>query len=169
MDFLKRKPNNIEPSINSSIEKPIKLLVEQKENYIQARTIDDIVSNTQNDNSNIQSADTLSIQIPKKPVSDLLVKKVDHKIEPSVLDKKIEMKYIKDGRSYRTFVFNLELYIKNNEILDKLINKMKKSFGTQCAYKETEFGFAYGFAGDLAPRIKQYLIDSKLFVQENFK
>ena len=118
-------------------------------------------------------------------VNSMLVKKPDQSVEPcprmdkllarpgelepSVVDKKIEMKYIKDGRAYRTFIFNLELYIKEKHALENLINKMKRSFGTSCAYKETEFGFAYGFAGDLSVKIKQYLIETCKLPSENFK
>lgn len=178
MDFLKRKPNNtvpskqspIERSINNnkstekSVEKPLEDTIKSTSDFMKDEVKIDSIDNITVDNI------TLITQIEKKVmINDLLPKKVDQGTEPSMTDKKIEMKYIKDGRSHRTFVFNLELYIKNKEDLNKIINKMKKSFGTQCVHKETEFGFAYGFAGDLSARIKQYLIESHLVTAENFK
>lgn len=178
MDFLKRKPNNTIPSTQSSIdksvkkpvenqvEKPIKIANDSESNEVKIENNDIDSNSIKNTISNV----TAITQNEKKvKINDLLPKKVDQGTEPSVTDKKIEMKYIKDGRSHRTFVFNLELYIKNKEDLNKIINKMKKSFGTQCVYKETEFGFAYGFAGDLSARIKQSLIESHLVTAENFK
>lgn len=192
MDFLKRKPNNtflstqspidksvknpVDIPIEQSVEKPIKQPVEKTieqsvENKI--KTASDFESNdVKVENNVINNVDNITpiAQNEKKvKINDFLPKKVDQSVEPSITDKKIEMKYIKDGRSHRTFVFNLELYIKNKEDLNKIINKMKKSFGTQCAHKETEFGFAYGFSGDLSARIKQYLLESHLVTVENFK
>lgn len=176
MDFLKRKQTNNVPNVTHTPEHknvlPIEVAIStststptplpspsQSSTSILSIVSDETVINTQSDTSD---------QKNKIKINDILPKKIDQCAEPSLVDKKIEMKYIKDGRSHRTFVFNLELYIKKED-LNILINKMKKSFGTQCAYKETEFGFAYGFAGDLTSRIKQYLLDSRHVTPENFK
>jgi translation initiation factor 1 (eIF-1/SUI1) len=102
-------------------------------------------------------------------MNDILVKKVTDEPDPSVLNKKIEMRHVKDGKAYRTFVFNLEHFIKEKQTLNTIINGLKKTLGTSCAYKETEFGFGYGFAGDCATKIKYYLINKNYAVSDNFK
>lgn len=199
MDFLKRKQTNVIPSTTTPIpsvtitskvtsQVPKQIDINIVDSNVKSVVIDALPIDTSID-TNEKLVDTIDTQENEKQsdamptpensnvtdskkkvkMNDFLPKKIDQYAEPSVLDKKIEMKYIKDGRSHRTFVFNLELYIKDKTVLDNLINKMKKSFGTQCAYKETEFGFAYGFAGDLSSRIKQYLLDSKHVIPANFK
>lgn len=137
-----------------------------------------------NDLSNLQISSDASISTPtsisttttnpiisekKININDILIKKDIEGPDPSSLDKKIEMRYVKDGKAYRTFVFNLEHYIEDKKILDGIIHGIKKTFGTSCAYKETEFGIGYGFAGDCSAKVKRYLIDKKVVVAENFK
>lgn len=169
MDFLKRKPANTVPNTNttttttsssSSIPSIPSITAQSTVNNTNEKIED--VNNTNTENTDI-------IEKQKVKINDFIPKKGDQCVEPSILDKKIEMKYIKDGKSQRTFIFNLELYIKNKDDLANLINKMKKTFGTQCTYKETEFGFGYGFAGDLSGRIKKFLIDGHYVTSENFK
>ncbi|VBB18491.1 hypothetical protein YASMINEVIRUS_954 [Yasminevirus sp. GU-2018] len=106
-------------------------------------------------------------------MADFLSSKAkDKTTEPSVLDKKIEMRLIKVKRAHLTFVFNLEHQLKGmtKQQIDALTSTMKKAFGTSCTYKEApEFGFGYAFAGDLAPRIRQYLIDNNHVTADAFK
>lgn len=147
--FLKTKnnePKDLQLSSNTS-------LSQSQVNYVQMQTIDAKPS------------------VPDKKINmnDILVKKVTEGPDPSYLDKKIEMRYVKDGKAYRTFVFNLEHFIKGKKELDEIVHGIKKTFGTSCAYKETEFGVGYGFAGDCSTKIKRYLIDKKVVTSENFK
>src|ERR1700688_4332677 len=124
MDFLKRKSTQkLEPIVVSTDPIPITDRVESsKKSQEELDTPKDVKSDKVKVNVNV-----------------LLVKKSDQN-EPSLTDKKIEMKYIKDGRAHRTFVFNLELHIKDKKLLNNtIIPQMKKSFGTSCPYKETEF------------------------------
>lgn len=90
--------------------------------------------------------------------SDILLNK--NEIEPSVMDKKIDIKYMKDGKSHRTFVYNLEYYIPDKKVREQHIKKMQQQFGTSCAYKSTSFGNAYGFGGDFSAKIKEYLLSN---------
>lgn len=101
-------------------------------------------------------------------MDDLLGKKVTSD-ETSSVEKKIEMKYIKDGKTYRTFILNLEYFIEDEKMLDKIINDMKKSFGTSCIHKLTDFGAGYGFSGDLEARIKSQLKSKYLIPESAFK
>jgi len=154
MDFLKRKPHVVETSIDTP----------KKPDIIVKDTI--VETAIASDDTDIVKTDEKKVKI-----NGVLIKKSDQSGgEPSVLDKKVEIKYIKDGRAHRTFVFNLEVHIKDKKLLDEtIINQMKKSFGTSCAYKETEFGYAYGFAGDLGTKIKSFLIDKRYLTAANFK
>lgn len=101
-----------------------------------------------------------------------LPKKINDKTtEPSVLDKKVKMKFIKIKKAHLTFVYNLEHQLKGmtKKDIDNITKKMKIAFGTSCTYKNTDFGFGYGFAGDLAPRIKAYFIDNKILAESAFE
>lgn len=117
-----------------------------------------------------QVSDVIPIVSEKKiNMNDMFIKKVTEEPDLLSLDKKIEMRYLKDGKAYRTFVFNLEHFIKEKKELDVIIHGIKKTFGTSCKYKETDFGYGYGFAGDCSTKVKRYLIDKKVVTAENFK
>jgi len=163
MDFLKRKPHVVEIDIPKKPDILVETTAANDDTVVDAVKIDAVKIDA-------VKIDAVKIDEKKVKINGLLVKKSDQGGEPSVLDKKIEIKYIKDGRAYRTFVFNLEVHIKDKKLLDDtIINQMKKSFGTSCVYKETEFGCAYGFAGDLGIKIKSFLIDKRYLTVANFK
>ncbi len=83
--------------------------------------------------------------------------------------KKIEFKQIKEGRFFITYIYNLEYYIKDAKLLSVCISKLKKVMGTACSYKETQFGYAYGFNGDLIIKIKAWLTDNDVVAKTDFK
>jgi hypothetical protein len=83
-------------------------------------------------------------------------------------EKKIEFKCIKEKKCMRTYMFNLEHFISDAKQLDIATTGIQKAIGTGCTKKETDFGIGYGFNGDLAKRIKKYLLDKKLVVENNF-
>jgi translation initiation factor 1 (eIF-1/SUI1) len=99
----------------------------------------------------------------KKPTSGV-------KTEPAIEDKKIEFRLIKE-KKFKTYMFNLELYVKDPVQLETILRNLKKSLGTSCAAKdtETEFGRGYGFGGDFSRKIKKYLIDNGHVTKEAFK
>ena len=103
---------------------------------------------------------------------DDFLKKNDNlaKEGPSIEEKKIEFKQIKECRTSKTYMFNLEHYIKDEETMKNVIKDLKKSFGTSCTWKKTEeFGFGFGFNGDFAAKIKTYLLEKKFVEKEAFK
>ncbi len=84
-------------------------------------------------------------------------------------EKKIEFKFVKEKRASRTYVLNLEHYVNDPVKLELLLKNIKKSMGTGCIKKETEFGLGYGFNGDLKNRIIQYLIENEIVTKNAFK
>jgi translation initiation factor 1 (eIF-1/SUI1) len=91
------------------------------------------------------------------------------KTEPAFEDKKIEFKIIKEKKSSKTYIFNLNKYIKDPAQLDTVLKTLKKSLGTSCTARDTEFGYGYGFGGDFSQKIKRYLIDNGYVNKEDFK
>jgi|WetSurMetagenome_2_1015567.scaffolds.fasta_scaffold254783_1 translation initiation factor 1 (eIF-1/SUI1) len=91
------------------------------------------------------------------------------KTEINFEDKKIEFRMIREKKSTKTYVYNLEKYIKDEAELQKLSKSLMKSLGTSCTLKDTNFGKGYGFSGDFAQRIKTYLIDNKYVTKDDFK
>lgn len=89
--------------------------------------------------------------------------------EPSLVDKRVYMRYIKDEKRWRTFVFNLEHHIKDKKVLEDAVTNLKKSLGTSCTYKDSTLGFGYGFGGEHSGRIKSYMIEKKLVTEDAFE
>jgi len=103
-------------------------------------------------------------------MDDFLKKNESGSTHESVADiKKIEFKQIKEGKYFITYIFNLEYFIKDEKLLATCITKLKKAIGTACLYKQTQFGFAYGFNGDLIVKIKAWLIDNSVVSKTDFK
>ena len=102
---------------------------------------------------------------------DDFLKKHDTIISRDIVSdaKKIEFKQIKEGRFFITYMFNLEHFIKDAKLLSECIGRLKKAMGTACSYKETQFGYAYGFNGDLIIKIKAWLTENKIVIKTDFK
>ena len=102
-------------------------------------------------------------------MDDFLRKNTNEENKLCLVDKKIEFRYIKEKRTSRTYIFNLDHYIKDDEKVKLLLISLKKTLGTACIKKENEFGVGYGFNGDFTARITQYLIDNKIVTKDAFK
>ena len=83
--------------------------------------------------------------------------------------KKIEFKQIKEKKCIRTYILNIESYIKDEKELEKVMTNIKKLLGTSCVKKETNFGLGYGFNGDFSEKIKHYLISNNIVNKDAFK
>lgn len=88
--------------------------------------------------------------------------------ESNVPTKKIEFKSFKDKKAYRTYVYNLDGYINDPVKLNAILRELKKSLGTSCVFKETEFGYGHGFGGDFSEKIKNYLISNGYVTKDAF-
>ena len=88
---------------------------------------------------------------------------------PSEEAKKLEFKFIKEKRASRTYIYNLEHFVKDEQELKNLVRNIKISLGTSCIKNDTEFGTGYGFNGDFAPKIKAYLLNQRIVDKDAFK
>ena len=100
-------------------------------------------------------------------MDDFLMRKKEHK-NIIVTKKKLEFRYFKEKRSTRTYLYNIETFIKEPDELKTFLKKLKKNLGTSCTKKKTEFGIAYGFNGDLQTRIKQEIIKNNIATENDF-
>jgi hypothetical protein len=80
---------------------------------------------------------------------------------------KIDFKLIKEKKP-KTYMFGLEYHVPPGE-LQKTIQAIKKSLGTSCVYKETEFGNGYGFSGDMETKVKKFLIERQIVAKDAFR
>lgn len=78
------------------------------------------------------------------------------------IDRKLTLKYMKEIKTSRTYIFGLDNYIKVKEDLNDFIKKLKKSLGTSVIVKEAESGQAYGFAGDHVKYIYDYIVKKNI-------
>jgi|SRR5579863_4264049 hypothetical protein len=83
--------------------------------------------------------------------------------------KKIEFKFIKEQKTSRTYIYNLEYFVRDDKALKDVIRNIKISLGTACIKKDTEFGLGYGFNGDFSEKIKTYLLENNIVDKEAFK
>ncbi len=88
---------------------------------------------------------------------------------PSEEAKKIEFKFIKEKRASRTYIYNLEHFVKDEQDLKNLVRNIKISLGTSCIKNDTEFGAGYGFNGDFTTKIKAYLLAHNIVDKDAFK
>jgi hypothetical protein len=100
---------------------------------------------------------------------DDFLKKNDNTKLAKLDDKKIEFKQIKEKRATRTYIFNLDVYIQDPVKLDLILVEIKKSLGTACVKKETEFGIGYGFNGAFERKIRDQLVDKYKVTANAFK
>ncbi len=109
---------------------------------------DDPVSNTSKDDP-----DSNEDLIPSNEDEDSILKQID---------RKIVLKFMKEVRTSRTYVFGLENYLKTKQDRDEFVKYIKKSLGTSVIEKEGETGPAYGFAGDHIKYIYDYIVKKNI-------
>lgn len=78
------------------------------------------------------------------------------------IDRKITLKFMKEVKTSRTYIFGLDNYIKIKEDKNNFIKNLKKSLGTSVIEKETNIGKAYGFAGDHMKYIYDYIVKKNI-------
>lgn len=78
------------------------------------------------------------------------------------IDRKIVIKYMKEVKTSRTYIFGLNNYIKTKKDIEEFIKNIKKSLGTSVIEKEGETGPAYGFAGDHVKYLYDYIVKKKI-------
>ena len=76
------------------------------------------------------------------------------------IDKHIEIKFIKEGRRNKTYIYGLGDYIEGGDKeLIKYVEKLQKRLGTNLIKEEKDGKKFYAFGGDHVNVIKKYIID----------
>lgn len=76
------------------------------------------------------------------------------------LDKRIEIRFLKEKKTSRTYIIGLEGFIEQKKDLEKITEKMKKKFATSLLEKTLDDGrVAFGLSGDHTKKVKEYLIN----------
>jgi hypothetical protein len=80
----------------------------------------------------------------------------------SQIDRKLILKYMKEGKSSRTYILGLEGYLKQDEQLT-LMKDIQKKLGTSLLKKMTEDNKPiFGLGGDHVNTIYDYIIKKKI-------
>lgn len=91
--------------------------------------------------------------------------------EQQILEEyKIEIKFFKEKKTSRTYIYNLGKFITDEKTLETVIKDLKKKLATSCIIKNEEgYGNVYGFQGDHKRTIVTYLINNKFVKEDDFK
>jgi translation initiation factor 1 (eIF-1/SUI1) len=86
------------------------------------------------------------------------------------IDKNIKIKYMKEVKTSRTYIFGLNNYIESTEKINEFIKSIKKLLGTSMIEKKDNLdNNVYGFAGDHVKFISEYLIKKNICTQNDIK
>lgn len=112
---------------------------------------ENIGNNSECVESNIDnfSAENLNIYNP----SDNILKQID---------KKIVLKFMKEVKTSRTYIFGLDDYIRTKEDRDDFLKNLKKSLGTSIIERHDNNQNVYGFAGDHVKKIYECIVKKKI-------
>jgi translation initiation factor 1 (eIF-1/SUI1) len=83
------------------------------------------------------------------------------------ISSKIDIKYLKERRSKRTYISGLHHFLTEEEI-QKLILTLKKKIGAGVDEKDTDNGKEYGFQGDHVRKMKGYIMDNTKLSKDVF-
>jgi len=82
------------------------------------------------------------------------------KIALDEIDKKIILKFIKEKKTNRTYIYGLHLFIPEKEKRDEICSSIKKELGAGSNIKINENNIEeYGFQGNHIEKIKIFLIN----------
>lgn len=83
-------------------------------------------------------------------------------------DKKIILKFFKEKKTSRTYIYGLHDFMTDEEVV-KFVMYLKKKLGTGIIKKENDGIIEYGFQGDHKERIKKILISDTSIPEEKIK
>lgn len=85
------------------------------------------------------------------------------------IDKHIEIKFLKEGRRNKTYIYGLSDYIDGEKELQKCIEKLQKRLGTSLIEEEKDGKKFYGFGGDHVNILKKFAIDELKIPKDKIK
>ena len=74
------------------------------------------------------------------------------------LDKKIRLKFIKEGKASRTYIIGLESFF-SEDMVQTIVQRIKKSISTSYFKKVEDERICHGYNGDHRIRIRKILVD----------
>lgn len=80
---------------------------------------------------------------------------------------KIDVRYLKDKKSKRTFISGLQYFLSDDEIKN-LVLVLKKKLGAGVSERESENGIEYGFQGDHLRKIKEMIMENAKVPKDAF-
>ena len=76
------------------------------------------------------------------------------------IDKHVEIKFLKEGRRNKTYIYGLEDFIEGGDKeLTKYVEKLQKKLGTNLIKEQKDGKKFYAFGGDHVSVIKKFVID----------
>ncbi len=78
------------------------------------------------------------------------------------IDRKLTLKYMKEVKTSRTYIFGLDNYIKNKNDRNDFVKSIKKTLGTSVVEKKDGDTTSYGFAGDHIKYIYEYIVKKNI-------
>lgn len=76
------------------------------------------------------------------------------------IDKHIEIKFLKEGRRNKTYIYGISDYVEGGEKeLKKCIEKLQKKLGTSVLEEEKDGKKYYGFGGDHVNVLKTFVLN----------
>lgn len=116
-------------------------------------------SDQSNDSDSQQSMDTASTDSASKQNNIL-----------NLLDKKIVLKFMKEGKTSRTYIIGLDRFFTKQDELDKFCKDLQKMLGTSFLKRTVENNQNhYGYAGNHIERIYDILIDKNIAARSDIK
>ncbi len=85
------------------------------------------------------------------------------------IDRKIIVKYMKDGKKSKTFVYGLDYYMKPEAHQQFCKDLQKKKLGTSMIKRVEDDKTFYAFGGDHCDKIIQELINTKIIPKNEIK
>ena len=85
------------------------------------------------------------------------------------IDRKIIVKYMKEGKNTKTFVYGLDYYMKPEAHQQFCKDLQKKKLGTSMIKRVDDDKIIYGFGGDHCDKIIQELINTKIIPKNEIK
>jgi len=79
------------------------------------------------------------------------------------IDRKIIIKFLKEGKTSRTYIFGIDGFIKSQQEIDTFIKKLQKTLGTSLITKQSDTNTpVYGFGGDHIRTIYDFILKNKI-------
>ena len=78
------------------------------------------------------------------------------------IDRKLSLKFLKEGKTSRTYISGLDSYIKNVDELNNFVKTLQKTIGTSLLKKTVDDKLVFGFGGDHIRTIYEYIIKKNI-------